>query len=543
MNFRLARAVEVLRSEVVRRHERHVAVDAARLGHGRVIEAAGAVPGDAGEQERIVVVLPANEVFVMVQPIRQADFVAGGAEFDVPMHLRLEEGAFVHFRLGFDQGAVDPLQKRIVAEGERVVRRVLDRIVGIAACAAHMGDGLARRAGDARLASGVFLQVKIRVVELAREERHRVVATGTPPSGLHAAVALQADFPRFLHAGQIGRVVERAEVVRRVKPAVIGVLMALFAVVVHHERLRRDERRVGRHGFGGEEVFLALSRPLTCIVRRVGRVQNAHRHHQQSDHGAPALHVDPLDARARPAVADVKADRKHGRDEVRPIADLPDARVANLEAFQPHEHQARNEHHDADAHQGDSAPNGGPIRTLTRRHPVRRAEDEKRHDQHEAQEDMNRHHQHVEGRLLGRFRPPCQHGDAQQVQAVAAQHAEPQQHHPQEGPELRADGGHVNEPRSPDGRRHSVLVHISNSPCRESSETRIECGMGGIGRANGSKAVGRSNQPIRVSGMGSNRIAATRGRFTNDAKRMIDSRRPRLAFSVEVADQDSLRQN
>jgi hypothetical protein len=67
--------------------------------------------------------------------------------------------------------------------------------------------------------------------------------------------------------------------------------------------------------------------------------------------------------------------------------------------------------------------------------------------------------------------------------------------------------------------------------------------MGGIGRANGSKAVGRSNQPIRVSGMGSNRIAATRGRFTNDAKRMIDGRRPRLAFSVEVADQDSLRKN
>ena len=65
-----ALAVEVFRAEVVRGDEVHVAVDALALRHRRVIEAPRPVAGDAREQERVVMVLAAEEVLVVVQGVR-----------------------------------------------------------------------------------------------------------------------------------------------------------------------------------------------------------------------------------------------------------------------------------------------------------------------------------------------------------------------------------------------------------------------------------------------------------------------------------------
>ena len=98
------------------------------LGLRRVVEAARAVAGDAAEQEGVVVVLAAEELLVVVQFAGDADLVAGRAELGRLVQ-RLQERLLVELRLGLDELVVDPLQDRVRAERERVVQRLLDRVV------------------------------------------------------------------------------------------------------------------------------------------------------------------------------------------------------------------------------------------------------------------------------------------------------------------------------------------------------------------------------------------------------------------------------
>ncbi len=65
-----ALAVEVPGPEVGRGLELHVALGAGRLGDFRIVEAPGPVARDPREQERIVMVLAADEVAIVVQPVR-----------------------------------------------------------------------------------------------------------------------------------------------------------------------------------------------------------------------------------------------------------------------------------------------------------------------------------------------------------------------------------------------------------------------------------------------------------------------------------------
>ena len=204
-----------------------------------------------------MMVLPADEVFVVVDAVGEADLVAGRAEVGV-LDDRLQERLLVHLGLGLHERIVDPLQERVVAEGERIMLRLFDRVGGVAAGVVDVGDRVAGRAGDARLAGRVVHVVVIRVVELAREERHRVVAAGAPAGGLGRAVASERDLARLANAGQIGLVVERAVMVRRMKPAGVGIFVAFQAVVVHHQRAGGDELAVGRDGFRRIKVLLAL---------------------------------------------------------------------------------------------------------------------------------------------------------------------------------------------------------------------------------------------------------------------------------------------
>ena len=73
----------------------------------------------------------------------------------------------MHLRLGFDQSIVDPLQQLVIAKGERVVLGVFNSVIGIAASAGHVGDGVTGGAGDPGLRGGIFDHVRIRVVKLA----------------------------------------------------------------------------------------------------------------------------------------------------------------------------------------------------------------------------------------------------------------------------------------------------------------------------------------------------------------------------------------
>ena len=99
-------------------------------------------------------------------------------------------------------------------EGEGIVERLLKRVSAIAHRAVDMGHGMADRAGDAGVGGGVAHIIKLRVVKGAREKRHRVMAAGAPARGLHIPVTLQCYLARLAHAEQIGRVVERTEMMR-----------------------------------------------------------------------------------------------------------------------------------------------------------------------------------------------------------------------------------------------------------------------------------------------------------------------------------------
>ena len=64
--------------------------------------------GHATEQKCVVVILPAQKLFVLIQLMRQADFMASRAEFGRLVQW-LEEGFFVEFGLGLHQLIIEVL--------------------------------------------------------------------------------------------------------------------------------------------------------------------------------------------------------------------------------------------------------------------------------------------------------------------------------------------------------------------------------------------------------------------------------------------------
>ena len=151
----------------------------------------------------------------------------------------------------------------------------------------------------------MVLDVEVRVVERAAEERHRIVAAGAPARGLHVAVALQRHLAGLLHAEQVGRVVERAEVVRAVEPALVarpdGTSGSTSSIISVRAGMKlpvavRAARRL--------EVLLALRRPDHVPLARILRVQTPPCPPRPRPPRRPRPDPDlPLDPRARPGGA------------------------------------------------------------------------------------------------------------------------------------------------------------------------------------------------------------------------------------------------
>src|SRR5439155_8080640 len=112
--------------------------------------------------------------------------------------------------------------------------------------------------------------------KLAAQERDDVVTAGTPARGPDVAVTFLRDLACLPDAEEIRRIVERAEMVRGVKPAVVNILMALHAVVVHHQDVGADEVAVGRPRLGRLEIALPLLGPYLADLPRVEGVHHAH---------------------------------------------------------------------------------------------------------------------------------------------------------------------------------------------------------------------------------------------------------------------------
>src|SRR5262249_9624264 len=148
---------------------------------------------------------------------------------------RLEKSLLVEVRFRLHQLLVDVPKKLIRAERKRVMNGFVDRVVGVATRAIDVRNGVTSGAGDAGLGSGMFLQVKIRIVERAAEKWNHVMTSGAPARRFHAAIALQGYLARLAHAEQVRLVVERTEMMRAVEPSSVNVRVTLLAVSVHHQ--------------------------------------------------------------------------------------------------------------------------------------------------------------------------------------------------------------------------------------------------------------------------------------------------------------------
>ena len=151
----------------------------ASFGLRGVIPTPGPVTGDTTQKKRIVMVLSAQELFVKVHCVWNADFVASRTEFSLSMKW-LQKGLLVKIRLGFHQLIIDPLQDGIGAVGEGIVQGLLDCVIGVTGRAVDIGDGVADGAGDAGMSRGMINFIEILVVKLAGKEGHGVMTAGAP---------------------------------------------------------------------------------------------------------------------------------------------------------------------------------------------------------------------------------------------------------------------------------------------------------------------------------------------------------------------------
>ena len=266
-------------------------------------------------------ILPAQELLVVVECPGEMDLVAGRTELGRLVEV-LEEGLLVQRGLGFDKLIVRPLQQCIVAVRERIVLGFLDGEVGVPLRAVDVRDRVAARAGDARLRSRVVHIVELRIVEGSAEERHRIVTARAEPRAAHVAVPLERDLARLTHARQIGRVVERTHVMRRVVPTLVSVLMALQTIVVVHQGFGRDE--VARLGASQrrEEVFVgSLLRPGLIPTARVLVMQRDQPGRCHADQARVAQSQLPLDLRPGQPMQPVEPHADERGGDVRPIDD------------------------------------------------------------------------------------------------------------------------------------------------------------------------------------------------------------------------------
>src|SRR5204863_7892896 len=138
--------------------------------------------------------------------------------------------------------------------------RLIDRVVRIAARAVDMRDRVTRRACDAGLRGRMFLEIEVRVVERATEKRHHVMATSAPTRSFYVVVPLERNLARLTHSEEVRLVVKRTEMMCAMKPAFIRVLVALEAIVVHHQRTRGNEIPGRRARERRMEIVRAFSR-------------------------------------------------------------------------------------------------------------------------------------------------------------------------------------------------------------------------------------------------------------------------------------------
>ncbi len=386
-----AAAVEVARAELRRRLERHVAGGAAIERLRRVVEARRGMPRDAGETKGVVVVLPAQEA-VAVELRRQVYFVAAAAELGRAVK-RLEKRRAVELGPGADQLAARPGEGAARREGERVVARRLDHEVGVAAHRGDLRDGVAGDAGEPGPGGRIVLDIETGIVEHAGEQRHEVVAPRAPARGFEVAVAREDDPPRLEHREAIRGVVERAEAVGALRPGPVGLLVALLAITLEHQGAGLEIDPARRADQGWEE-----GRPLGRLVRALRRgrgrgVRDPDQRREGRGGTDPAPHA--LSIEAPPAAAVGHVERRGGdrQDQVSGPERPPQLRIRELDhAFEPQQGDAGAGHSGERAHQDETQPDRPVVPRPPRPQAVPEREQQARHDQRQAEEEVEQEH-------------------------------------------------------------------------------------------------------------------------------------------------------
>ena len=438
MHRQLARLVEVLRPEFLRRRQRHVALGTVRLGDIGIVETLDPVARDTRQAVAIVVVLAAHEVAVMIQFIGQSDLMTGRTELS-GLVMGLQKSVLMEGWLRLHQLVVDPLQQRIARLCEWVMDRLFDREVCVADRAVHMRDGMTGGAGNPGVSGGVLLQIVVRVVECTAEERNRIVAASTPAGRLHITIPLHAELARLPNTGKVHGVVEGAEPMRAFAPLSVDIGMAAFAVVVHHQRVCRDEVPGGSLGQRRQEVFLALFRPSHVPFARIGRVAHRDRH-DSCGHGTQVTQaVLPLNLRPGETMQDVEPDAKQRADDVSPVGNRPGLRLPEFEASHAEQSESRHQHDDAGREEGVPDRHCSPILTAQGVLDVDQTEHNERHNQQQPKDQVPEKHAQVEEVLIGPSRRPLHRCDRGQVCRVGDQQRQQRQHQIQQLPQLRAN--------------------------------------------------------------------------------------------------------
>ena len=459
-----AGVVVALSAEIGRIFQRHVAGSTALLRLGRVVEAPRPMPGDAGEEEGIVVILAAQKVLVGGQLLGEVDFVAGGAELGVAMEV-FQEGLLVHRRLRLDKLVVDPLQERVVTLGKGVVDRLVDRVVGIPLRAVDVRDRVADGASDAGVGRRVVDVVIVFVVKGAAVEGHRIVAAGAPPGRLHAPVPLERHQPRLANARQIGGIVEAREVVAAPLPAGMDVGVALLAVVVHHERVGGDVVASGGAGQRRLEILLPLFRPLGMPVTRILGMEEHHHPDGGRHHAGIRQPHPPLDLRPHEPVEPVEPRRHHRRRDVGPVGGLREERRprAGIRRPQGQEQSPRDEDDQRRHKEGIADADRATVLPVLRVEHVDNAEDDKRRHEHEPEHEVDEEHPLVEPVLIGLLRGPLEERDRGKVGRIGPDHRQKAEDDIEKDPEARADRRHMGLARRARGGRDGVGAHRTRS--------------------------------------------------------------------------------
>ena len=109
-------------------------------------------------------VLPSQEILVLIQCVGQMNFMTGRTELRTLVKI-LQECLFMECRLRLDELMIDPLEHGIVAESKWVVQWFLDRVISVPSCGIHIGDRMANRTGNSSLRRRMLDIIEVWIVK------------------------------------------------------------------------------------------------------------------------------------------------------------------------------------------------------------------------------------------------------------------------------------------------------------------------------------------------------------------------------------------